>query len=446
MAVNDEGGVWSGAVGPGIYIDEVMKYDKDKVGGLLYIKKGTTKLMHMINKRFGKRNVTSFTPKWFDIDEMDNIFLSKTNMTTGTWNTITMTNAQALQLQPGDLLSVDGLFHSNGDAGGSAGTYSRVWSSQYNMEEVVMVTLEPKPDSGGTGLANVTVRRGYSGAFDTGRIMAPPTASNSGCLTDADRLMHIGNAQFTGSDAPRGKGKNIEVDSNYLQIQRYAFEEQTETNMESTFMPEKPLSISQKLAMNQMAYNLEWAALYGRRSKEQEGTSWRYTTGGVFEYVNNYIDYSNGGTITNLTWFDFQRTAMAPIFDAGGTSEKVAFMSINQYSAFAQMLWDKVQISINEQWTKEFGFEVTKIHGGGGSLNLVPSWVYGQNRFRSNQILVLDFGGPHFKIDVMEDLHIEKDLQLPGQRIKKHGYITIAGMQRRARQYHCILTGMPPLA
>lgn len=453
MAVNDLGQVIAGAWGPGNIPNELLKYDKDKAGLLLFLERGTSRMMHMIHERFGKRDVTSFRPTWFDVNQLDDVFNALETQTQTTFKQIKMTNDQAIQLQPGDLLAVDGLFCADGAAGGTAGTYSRVWSTTHRMEEMILVEREPIKDSAGAGYAYVHVRRGYINNYTTGRINAEPAAAASadGYLQENDRLLKMANTQWTGSDAPRGVSKNIEVDSNPLQIMRFAFEEQVEASKEQTFQKESHMNISQKLALKRMAYEMEYRALYGTPIIEQEGNSHRYATGGLFHYIQNVVDYSAGGTVTSMDWMAFQRNTMAPLFELGGSGSKVAFCSISQFTNLASLLWNKVTISINEGWSKAFKFEIYKIAGGGGELNIVPSWVYGRNKFRANQMLVLDFGGPYFKVDVMEDIHINKGpngagLQLPGQRIKKYEYVGITGLQRRARQYHAIVTGLPALA
>lgn len=450
-SVNTEGQIYAGASGPGNLIEAIRKYDKDKAGALLYIKRGTTKLMRMIHKQYGKRDVSSFTPHWFDIGQLDNIFTVTTNQDVSTqtgFKRIVMTNDQALQLQPGDVLYVEKLFQADGAEGGTAGEYSATWDAQHRMEEQLLVEERPQADSAGTGTSYVYVRRGYMNDYTSGRIMDEPAANAGGQIMAGYRLLLGGNTHWTGSDAPSGRGKNPETDTNYLQIMRWAFEDQVETSMEKTFLKETPLQINQKLAMDSLAYEMEWRALYGRKTRQRQGNKWRFTTGGLFDYVTNAIDYSQGGVNTTMNWMAFQRAVMAPLFELGGSSSKVAFCSISTFSLLAEMLWNKVQITIDRAWSQKFGFEIYAVSGGGGTLRFVPSWVYGQNSFRRSQMLVLDFGGPYFKMDVMEDLHINKGpngagLQLPGQRIKKYEYVTIAGLQRRAKQYHAIIHGLP---
>lgn len=460
MDVQAQGVVFSGATGPGNLPEIILKYGKDKAGALLYLKRGTTKLMHMIHEQFGKRDVNSFTPTWWDITELDDIYTVTAAQTITTniesFRQIKLTNDQAMQLQPSDILYVDGLFISNGKNGSTGGTYSRVWAATHLDEEQMLVIRQPEPDSAGTGYSWVTVRRGYVNNAVTGRIQDEPTSGNwaGGALQEGDRLMHGGNVHWTGSDAPHGKGKNLVADTNPLQIMRWAFEDQTETEMESTFLNESPLTIAQKLALNKLAYEMEWRAMFNQPVKEKEGNKWRYAMGGLFDFLSDptgHIDYSLGGAQTTLTWPAWQRNVMAPLFARGGSPTKTAFCSIPMYTELAQILWNKVSITINESWSKKFGFEIYSIMGGGGTLNLVPSWVYGRNRFRSRQMLVLDFGGPYFKIDVLEDLHINRGpngagLQLPGQRLKKFEYVTVAGMQRRAKPYHALITGLPDIA
>jgi hypothetical protein len=460
MDYNGEGVVFAGASGPGNLTDVTMKYGKDAAGALLYLKRGTTKLMHMIHEQFGKRDVTSFTPTWWDITELDDIYTVSVAQTISadieSFRRITLTNDQAMQLQAGDILYVDGLFLADGRNSGTSGTYSRAWTSTHMNEEQMLVMRQPEPDSAGSGYSFVTVRRGYLNNSITGRLQDEPTSANwaGGALQVGDRLLHGGNVQWTGSDAPHGKGKNLVADTNPLQIMRWAFEDQTETEMEKTFLRETPLTIAQKLALNKMAYEMEWRALFNQPVKEQEGNKWRYAMGGLFHYLDqtsNHIDYSLNGTQTTLTWPAWQRNVMAPLFALGGSSTKVGYCSIAQFTEFSQILWNKVSITINSAWSAKFGFEIYSVMGGGGTLNLVPSWVYGRNRFRSQQILVLDFGGPYFKLDILEDLHINRGpngqgLQLPGQRLKKFEYVTVAGMQRRAKPYHALITGLPAIA
>jgi hypothetical protein len=449
--MNNLGEVIQGTWGPGNIPDELKIYDKDKAGGLLYIEQGTTKLMHMIHKEFGKRDVTSFTPKWFDIGQLDDVFTVTAVQLQATFKKIEMANEQAIQLQPGDLLAVDGLFMEDGANGGVFGTYSTIWNRTARNEEMLLVEHEPVADSSRTGYAWIEVRRGYANNYTTGRIGTQPTFATAGVtalLPQDARLLKMGNTHWTGGDAPRGMAKNPEIDSNPLQIMRFAFESQKESNWERNFNPEDPMTIAQKLALKRMAFEMEYRALFSVPVIEAQGNSLRYTTGGLFHYVENVIDYSLGGTVNNYGWLEFQKNVMAPLFDLGGSGTKVAYCSISQFSNLANLLWNKVTITVNEAWSKMFKFEIYKIAGGMGELNIVPSWVYGRNRFRANQMLVLDFGGPYFKIDVLEDVHINRGpngtgLQLNGQNIKKYEYTGTTGLQRRAKQYHAIIAGLP---
>lgn len=452
MEVNNLGQIVSGAWGPGNIPSELLKYDKDKAGLLLYIEKGTSKLMRMIHERFGKRDVTSFTPTWFDVGQLDDVLEVTAVQTVDTFTKVRLSNDHAIQLQPGDLLAVDGLFISDGKVAGTAGQYSTTWGPTHRMEEMLLVEDEPVQNSAGDGYAYVTVRRGYINNAISGRVQAQPAAATSadGYLQPGARLLRMANTQWTGSDVPRGVSKNIEMDSNPLQIMRFAFEQQLEADKEKSYQPESHMTIAQKLALKRMAYEMEYRALYGAPIKEAQGNSWRYATGGLFHYVDNVIDYSKNGAVTTMDWMSFQRNVMAPLFELGGSGSKTAFCSIEQFAELGTLLWNKVSITINESWSKGFGFEVFKITGGGGELNVVPSWVYGRNKFRSSQMLVLDFGGPYFKVDVMEDIHINKGpngagLQLPGQRITKYEYVGITGLQRRAKQYHAIISGLPTI-
>jgi hypothetical protein len=448
--MNNLGEVIGGAWGPGNIPDELKIYDKDKAGALLYIEQGTTKLMHMIHKEFGKRDVTSFQPKWFDIGQLDDKFVVTAGQTQANWKKVEMTNEQAIQLQPGDLLSVVNLFVEDGANGGTFGTYSTIWSKTARNEEMLLVEHEPIADSSRSGYAWVEVRRAYANNYTTGRIGAQPTFIADGLIPMDAALLKMGNTHWTGGDAPRGMAKNPTIDSNPLQIMRFAFESQKESNWERNFNPEDPMTIAQKLALKRMAFEMEYRALFSVPVIEAQGNSTRYTTGGLFHFVENVIDYSNGGVVNNFGWLEFQKYVMAPLFDLGGSGTKVAYCSINTFSNLANLLWNKVTISINEAWSKAFKFEIYKIAGGMGELNIVPSWVYGRNAFRANQMLVLDFGGPYFKVDVLEDIHVNRGkngagLQLPGQNITKYEYTGTTGLQRRAKQYHAIVSNLPNL-
>lgn len=446
------GGVYRGAYGLGNIPEDLKKFDKDKAGFLFYKKRGTTRLMSMVAKRFGRRSVTSMEPKWFNIGELDHKFKVVTAQdpaTAADWNRVAMTNEQAIQLQPNDLLMADGVFLSDGYDGGQAGQYARAWTVANGMEETMIVDREPVVNSAGEGKAYVYVRRGYVANAITGRIMSEPAAQADGWLTATDQLLKISNAQWTGSDAPRGKSKNIEIDGNYCQIYRYAYESQFEYNFEENYLKEDQMSINQKLQLNAMAYEMEYRALYGRKNKEVNGESMRYTTGGVFEYISqlgatNVIDYSQGNKVQTYTWFDWQ-TAAAKLFELGGSGSRTVFCSIGQFSNLVTMLWDKVRISVDSKLSKEFQFEIYTIMSGSGDLHFVPSWIYGQNRFRSRQMLALDFNQPNFMIDVREDLKKETNLQLPGQRLKKDGFVATIGMQRRGFS-HGLFTGLPAVA
>jgi hypothetical protein len=244
--------------------------------------------------------------------------------------------------------------------------------------------------------------------------------------------------------------RNIEVDSNPLQIMRWAFEAEIEADYERNFLTERPIDINQKLALNNMAYQFEFRALFNRPVQEQIEGKWRYAMGGMFNYITSYIDYSDNGNVTSMDWFAFQKNVMRPIFDAGGSSSKLAFTSIDVFTALATMLWNKITLTVNEKWSQEFGFEIYRIAGGGGELNIVPSWVYGRAASARNTMLVVDIGGPNFKIDMLEDLHVNRGpngqgIQNNGQRIFKYEYVMVGGMQRRNREHHHLVRNLPVL-
>ncbi len=204
---NQQGQVLRGAYGLGNVVEDLKKYDKDKAGFLLYKKKGTAKLMSMVAKRFGRRSVTSMEPKWFNIGELDHIFkvaVSQDPNTTADFKRIVMTNEQAIQLQTNDVLAVDGLFLADGYLGSTVGEYSRTWTPANGMEEQMIVEREPIKDSHSPGFAYVYVRRGHIADVRDGRVISEPTPQAAGFLKDTDQLLKISNAQWTGSDAPRG--------------------------------------------------------------------------------------------------------------------------------------------------------------------------------------------------------------------------------------------------
>ncbi|MBE0645404.1 MAG: DUF5309 family protein [Bacteroidetes bacterium] len=452
MEYNALGGVYRGAYGLGNIPDDIKKYDQDKAGFLFYKKRGMARLMSMVAKRFGRRPVTSMEPKWHNVGELDHVFICQQSQDLGTaadWKRIVMSNEQARQLQPNDLLAVDSLYLSDGyDDLANIGKYSKNWTPSFGLEEPVMVEREPIDDSAGAGKSYVYVRRGFVANTSTGRPISEPVAQQDGLILKDMRLLKISNAQWTGSDAPRGKSKNIEIDGNYCQIFRYAYENQYEYNYEETYLKEDQMSINQKLTLNAMVYEMEYRALFGRKFREASGESMRYTTGGVFEYIqqlgkDNAIDYSDNGAVNAYTWLDWQRAA-AKLFELGGSGSRTMFCSIGQFSNLLTMLWDKVRISVNSKLSEEFKFEIYTIMSGSGNLHFVPSWVYGQNHGRSNMMLALDFDQPNFKVDVREDLKKETNMQLPGQRLKKDGFVATLGMQRRGIS-HGLVYGLPSL-
>jgi hypothetical protein len=450
MLPNELGRVIPSTYGPGHIPSDLLIYDRDRAGALLWKKKGTTKFMSMINTRFSKRRVSSFTPTWYDIDEMDHLMTLVEDQadTDDGFTKLVLTNEQGLQLQTGDLLSVQNVFLADGYASGTAGTYSRTWATTTRELEQVLVISNPEADNAGSGKCFVRVRRGYINDYASGQLMSQPTRSAAGLLKSGDEILHMGNVQATGSDAPRGVTRNIEVDSNPLQIMRWAFEAEKEVEYERNFLSERPIDINQKLALNNMAYQFEFRALFNRPVKEQIEGKWRYAMGGMFNYITSYIDYSDGGNVTNMDWFAFQNNVMKPIFDAGGSQSKIAFTSIDVFTALATMLWNKITLTVNEKWSQEFGFEIFRIAGGGGELNIVPSWVYGRSSHARNTMLILDIGGPNFKIDMLEDLHVNRGpngmgIQNNGQRIMKYEYVMVGGMQRRNREQHHLVMNLP---
>lgn len=480
-----EGSVFSSIFTSGAIPERFLVRGMDNLGQMSLITRGYTKFLSMIHTRFPKaKTVTSREFPVYELTELDRV-LNVTVASTSSDNhaTFGISNAQAAQLRPNDILFVKNLFMTpiytslyagqvdanNANPFGSlhldwrtgAQVTSVVYSQQWGPDatnnttntqfEQVLVQEVNSPDSAGSGNTTIRVRRGFAsaGKEDLGGSLIPLSLVNSGLAANSQSGTITAGMQLLrglptfpeGTDAPTGTYKNPVIDKNFTQEYKYALEITKEAGIEKTWLASDPLDIARKLRIRQANLDQERTFLFGRKGKTSDHLGrLQYTTGGVVEFImpdtDHFLQY-NQPTINYTGCLDLFDKA----FNLGGSSERYLFCGIDLFREFKKSFWSSGYLRYDEEATDEFAINITALDASGGKVYIVPLYTL-QEAGWGMRGLCLDMSVPSF-VPVTHtgyDMKVEQDIAQKGQQIYKEQWIAMTGLERRYQYYQSIVS------
>lgn len=484
--VQAEGSVFQNIFTSGAIPERFLKRGMDNLGNMAFITRGYTKFLSMLHTRFPKaKTVTSRQFPVYELSELDRVLnVTVASTSTDTHASIGISNAQAAQVRPNDILYVKGLFmtpvysslyggqvdSSNANPYGathlnySTGVrvtsvvYSQTWgvdatnSTTNTMYEAVMVLQVDSPDSAGTGNTKVVLRRGYAsgGKEDFGGSLIPLSIVNTGLtngtpddgtITTSMQLLRGLPSFPEGTDAPTGVYKNPLIDNNFTQEYKYALEITKESTIEALWMNQTPLDIARKLRMRQANIDQERTFIFGRKSKSQDSLGRQiYTTGGVVEFIlpdtDHFLVY-NQPTINYTGTLDLFDKA----FNLGGSSIRYLFCGIDLYREFKKSFWSSGYLRYDEEATDEFAINISVLDASGGQVYIIPLYTLQEAGWGMRGIC-LDMETPSFVPVTHEgyDMKVEQDIAAKGQQIYKEQWLAMTGLERRYQYYQTIVS------
>jgi len=479
-----EGSVFNSIFTTGAIPERFLARGMDQLGQMAMITRGYTKFLSMIHTRFPKaKTVNTREFPVYELSELDRV-LNVVGQSSSSDNhtTIGLSDSQAAQLRPNDILYVKGLYmtpvysylyggqvnstnttpfgpgHLNYSTGVQVTSvvYSPTWgvdatNSTTNTEyEQVMVLEVQGAGSWGTGQTRVRLQRGFAsgGKEDFGGSLISPSIintavnlNNAGAITTSMQLLRGLPSFPEGTDAPTGVYKNPIIDKNFTQEYKYALEITKEAGIEKTWMSQDPLDIARKLRIRQANLDQERTFLFGRKSKTFDNLGRvQYTTGGVTEFImkdtDHFLTY-NQPTINYTGCLDLFDKA----FNLGGSSERYLFCGIDLYREMKKAFWSSGYLRYDEEATDEFAINITALDASGGKVYVVPLYTL-QEAGWGMRGLCLDMSVPSFVPVTHQgyDMKVEQDIALKGQQIYKEQWIAMTGLERRYQYYQTIVS------
>jgi len=484
--------------------EEILKKGMHNIGKLAYMTKEIVPFSHFIYTRFGEPKKTVDTREYpvaeiSELDRLINVKVGGDNSTYGVTNRTNfgVTNDQAAQLQTNDILYRRDKFIKPvtsrmvlgqviPQSGGTQGTnygpdfpidvggyVSAVrFSDKYGLQNDSEYMCDPEPititnvgakDSAGTGYTLITIDRVYCGpdvksprggelinrniVYSSNGITGT-TNGGTGDTTNGDHatikvgeVLLLGcNSFFEGTGAPNGLFKSIEIDRNFTQEMKYAVEMTNESDIEATWISDKPMEINRWLVAKRKARQIENLFVWGKKGVTQDKPGKRkYLMGGVHEFIKKDSDHFLTYEQSSLSW-DQLLIFSTRVSVLGGSPEKFVFCGYSLDAYLRGMFYKSGYMRFEPALSKEFNMEVNAIIGSGIKLNIVPSQIMEEAGFGMKG-LCLDLGVPSFVpvTHVDWDLKVKKDVAPKDTEIYKELSISMIGLERRYQDYHSIL-------
>lgn len=274
--------------------------------------------------------------------------------------------------------------------------------------EKILITADP-------AATTITVTRGFAG-------------TTAVALPDNTQFDLTTRAKAEGQAQSRSSYQEPEVVYNYIQTFNRGVDV---TNLfKGTALRSDmtgPLAERRMFALEAIGRDIESAFFFGKRSQASASTGYRYSTGGIYEALNEAgltSNILNGAGATGVTidallaWTQSWQTY-------GNVNSKLAFCGPGAFSAFAAYA-DKGANGFRIQGTEStLGMKITQFQTSYGEINLVQHPLFTQKPFANNWIIAADLSKIGQKS--MEPLFLEENTQLPGSDLyseqlrAKHG-------------------------
>jgi hypothetical protein len=384
--------------------------------------------------------------------------------------TIGVTDADAAQLQPSDIVYIRGLYIEVSSAtqtpvgnvlapivpGGTV-QYSQNFGQQgntffLNYEQVLIVGVA-NPGSAGPGLTTVTIRRAFQGqgANDFGgQVIAAPVAANVPNMdilptvpnNRASMCLLVGLPTFPeGSDAPRGYHGNPQLDNNFTQEFKYAVETTKEASIEKTYIGKTQIELHKLITMRRASLQLERTAFFGLKGKSSDSIGrLMYTTGGQIEFIKRDAFHVHTYPFPQINFANLQNFFQV-IAEQGGSSDRDLLVGINLYNAIRIGMHQHPGFRFDIEDTKRFDIPIEKLVGPGFEVRVIPLYSL-QEMGWGNKGILWDSGYSGSFVPVTHegwDMRTNKIEGANGAMIDKEQWVGIKGFERRYAQYHHIL-------
>lgn len=494
--VQQEDSVFAQIASSGVIPERYLKRGMDNLSMLGFITRGTTRFLSMINQRYPKSKITTTREHRIqEINELDRVLDVTVASAASTNHTVvSVSNAQAAQLIVNDMLYVKGLYmevksvylqggqvYAANQSGytvntqpgsnippalgnpvgnqpisvhyselfGQSQSDSTIWFTNY--EPVLLVSKGAK-DSGGTGNTQLTLQRCWcsSGGDDQGgwivgfhapSLVTTATNTNDAGMIKTTHQLLRGLPNFPeGGDAPSGLHRNPYMDNNFTQEFKYAVEITKESLIEKTYMNKSYLEIEKMIRARQSALDMERTFLFGRKGKTVD-TLGRvmYSMGGVVEFIKKDSDHILNYSSPSLTYQGLL-DLLDKVFKLGGGQERDFYCGLGLYTEFKKAFYSSGYMRYDEDASRAFDIPIEEIIGAGGKLRVIPCYTLSEAGWDMRG-LCLDNSLNAFTPTTHDgwDMKTETDIQQKGQQTYKEQLIGIKGLERRYKQYQCIL-------
>lgn len=279
---------------------------------------------------------------------------------------------------------------------------------------------------------NVTRAFGDGGTLAGTAAAVDTTVGGTG--TDDATLIYVGSAYREGADKALGTSTSPSKKYNYTQIFRDPVEI-TRTAMQSSgARTGDPFRNDKERTAHKHSVGIERAFWFGGRMETTESGQPLRTTGGVLEFMDSGNVWNLNG---NLTMAGLE-TQIPNIFQYG-SSEKVAFTSIQVIGFFAKM------VRLNSHWeidsaTKEYGIDVRRFRGPAGTLALVEHPLFSATPYLRNDVFIVDTGNLRYRY--MQDTTYLKNRQGNGVDGKTDEFLTECGLEVQHPLTHFRIRGV----
>lgn len=259
------------------------------------------------------------------------------------------------------------------------------------------------------------------------------TAGTVTTATDDNTLIYVGSAYREGAGKALGTSTSPSKVYNYTQIFRDPVEI-TRTAMQSTgWRTGDPFANDKARTMHKHAVGIERAFWFGARLETTESSMPIRTTGGVL----SFIDASKIWALNGSTDLATLESKLVEIFEFG-SGEKLAFTSLHVIALFQKLV--RINSVYNFERGKEFGMDVRRLFGPGGTLALVEHPLFSATDYLRNDVFIIDTANLRYRY--MQDTTYLKNRQSNDIDGKTDEFLTEAGLEIHHGKTHYRIQGL----
>lgn len=280
---------------------------------------------------------------------------------------------------------------------------------------------------------SINVTRAFGDAATAAGTAAAVDTSVGGSGTADATLIYVGSAYREGADKAVGVSTSPVKQYNYTQIFRDPVEI-TRTAMQSTgYRTGDPFANDKARTAHKHATGVERAFWFGGKYETTESSQPIRTTGGI----TSFIDASKIWTLNGSTDLATLESKMVEIFEFG-SGEKLAFTSLQVIALFQRLV--RVNTVYNFERGKEFGMDVRRLFGPGGTLVLTEHPLFSATDYLRNDVFIIDTQNIRYRY--LQDTTYLKNRQGNGVDGKTDEFLTEAGLEVHHAKTHYWIKGL----